>query len=67
MLSPLSAIASMMGGAVAGPVSLPMMADQLDILAETTGYRSLRTLARGFREMHDEIENDTKVIENGDC
>ncbi len=60
MDSPLLPILGMMGGSLAGGASpsLPMMADQLDMLAGTTGYQSLHTLARGFREMHDEIEND---------
>lgn len=54
----LEAISRLMGSAMSGPVSLPVMADQLDMLAGITGYQSLTTLARGFREMHDDITND---------
>lgn len=61
----LTAIASMTGAAMAGPVCLSDMAKQLEMLADTTGYQSLRTLAQGFRELESDITKET-VIEHGD-
>ena len=54
----LTAIASMTGAAMAGgPIDLATIASQLDTLASETGYQSLSTLARGFRELQTDIDN----------
>lgn len=55
--SPLAAIASLAGGAMA-PDSLLSTAATLEQLGEVTGYKSLATFAKACREMHEEMRNE---------